>query len=800
MVWTIGPLLKHKFATELKPTYSEMNFKTLFTLFAIALFGQAVQAFQTQTVSGVVIDKTTKETLPGANIVLLNHDPLIGTSTNFDGQFTLNNVPLGRHDFQVSYLGYQTRVISEILITSGREVVLTVELTAEVFEGVGVEVVATIQKDKAINDMSYVSSKAFTIEETQRYAGGLDDPARLVTAFAGVTSSGGTQTNAISIRGNAPKSVQWRLEGIEIPNPSHFAGLSVAGGGGLTLFSSQLLADSDFMTGAFPAEYGNALSGVFDINFRSGNKNRREYAFQLGINGIEASSGGPFKKGSPSTYLFNYRFSTLTLLLPLLPTEGTIQYQDLSFKMDFPTRKAGRFEFWGIGGLDMQGLDAKEDPSDWEYAFWDFSDNDINLGVGAAGLSHSLLVNSKGYLKTTVAVSGNSTDYELNQLDENFIANPELRIRNKTGRLALKSYLNQLIGDRVTSRTGFEVQHLFYDLDLRGKTDNQSPFQQLILEDGNAQLAQAYSQFKVEFTPKLSGTAGIHTQWFSSNEEFLIEPRAALNWQMNSKTGFNLGYGLHSQIEELGIYHVRSQNQLVNEDLKLAKAHHFVAGLSHNLGEHHFVKAELFAQRLFDVPVIADSSFSMLNFVQDLSFAEELVNEGEGENYGIEFTLERFLHRGYYYLVTGTLYSSRYKGGDGTWRKSRFDQRIAANVLFGKEYFLNEGRNIFGINTRASITGGERYSRVLQTESAIGEEVIFDETNPYNNQFDAQLVVDLTLSYRTNRSGYSSIWLLQIKNLLASKDRSFDYNHLTNRVDLIEEGLVLPILSWKIEF
>lgn len=780
--------------------YSEMNFKTLFNLFLLVLVSQAAQAFQTQTVSGVVIDKATKETLPGANIVLLNHDPLIGTSTNLDGQFTLNNVPLGRHDFQVSFLGYQSQIISEILVTSGREVVLTVELIAEIFEGDGVEVVATIQKDKAINDMSYVSSKAFTIEETQRYAGGLDDPARLVTAFAGVTSSGGTQTNAISIRGNAPKSVQWRLEGIEIPNPSHFAGLSVAGGGGLTLFSSQLLADSDFMTGAFPSEYGNALSGVFDINFRSGNKNRREYAFQLGINGIEASSGGPFKKGSPSTYLFNYRFSTLTLLLPLLPTEGTIQYQDLSFKTTFPTKNAGRFELWGIGGLDKQGLDAKENPEDWEYAFWDFSNNDINLGVGAAGLSHSLLVNSKGYLKTTVAVSGNSTDYKLDELDESFVANPELRIKNTTGRIALKSYLNQIIGNRLTSRTGFEVQHLFFNLDLKGKTDNQSPFQPLIVQEGSAQLLQGYSQVKFEISPTLSGTAGLHTQWFSINEELLIEPRAAFNWQIDNKTNFNIGYGLHSQIEDLGIYHVRSQNRLVNKDLKLGKAHHFIAGLSHNLGDHHFIKAELFAQQLYDVPVIADSSFSMLNFVQDLSFAEELVNQGKGENYGVELTVERFLHRGYYYLVTGTLYSSRYRGGDGVWRKSRFDQRIAANILFGKEYFLKEGRNVFGINTRASITGGERYSPVLQAESVGREEVLFDESNPYSNQFDTQLVLDLTLSYRTNRNGYSTVWLLQIKNLLASKDNSFDYNHITDRVDLVKEGLVLPILSWKVEF
>jgi len=775
-----------------------MNFKILNTF--LLLFPVPMQAFQSSTVSGVVIDQVTEETLPGANIILLDHEPLIGISTNTDGKFVLRNVPLGRHAFQVSYLGFQTKTVSGILVTTGREVVLTIELQEEVFEGEIVEVIASLQKDQPINDMSYVSAKAFTIEETQRYAGGLDDPARLVTAFAGVTSSGGTQSNAISIRGNAPKSVQWRLEGIEIPNPSHFAGLSVAGGGGLTLFSAQLVSASDFMTGAFPAEYGNVLSGVFDINFRSGNENRQEHAFQIGINGLEVGSGGPFKTGGSSTYLFNYRFSTLNLLMPMLPTEGFIRYQDLSFKMDFPTKKAGRFEFWGIGGLDNQSLDAKSDSADWEYAYWDFSDNEIRLGVGAIGLSHSVLINSKSYLKTTVALSGNTTDYSTDQFNDDFEMNPEQRIRNNIGRFALKSYLNQNVSSRVSMRSGVEFQYLFYDLNLSGKPTNMDPFQKLISADGSAYLAQAYSQAKVSLSSKISLIGGVHSQWFSLNDEVLLEPRLSMNWQLSQKTGFNLGYGLHSQIEEIGIYYAAPQNGLPNKDLKIAKAHHFVAGWSRNLGDHLFLKTEIFYQKLFDVPVIADSSFSMLNFVQDLSFSEELVNNGEGENLGMEISLERFLANGYYYLLTGTLYSMKYKGGDEIRRDGRFDQNIAANFLFGKEYFLNDGRNVFGINTRVSITGGERYSSVLQLTSQQNEEVIFDEKAAFINQFDTKLVADITLSYRTNRANYSSIWLLQIKNLLCAQDYTFDYNYKTERVELIKEGVILPILSWKVEF
>ena len=773
--------------------------KLLFTLI-LGVSAQSLIAFQTQTVSGQVIDQITKETLPGANIVLLNHEPLLGTATDLNGNFKLKEVPVGRHTFSISFLGYENKVVSEVLVTTGREVILIIELQEQVFEGNEIQVIAEIAKEEPINNLAKVSAKAFTVEETQRYAGGLDDPARLVTAFAGVTSSGGVQTNAISIRGNAPKSVQWRLEGIEIPNPSHFAGLSVAGGGGLTLFSSQLLSDSDFMTGAFPAEYGNALSGVFDINFRKGNPIKREYAAQVGINGLEVSSGGPFKKGSPATYLFNYRFSTLTLLMPLLPTEGSIIYQDLSMNLDFPTKMAGRFSVWGVGGLDRQTLDAKRDTSEWEYAYWDFSNNEINLGVGAIGISHSILAGSNGYLKTTFAYSGNSTNYTEDQLNPDFEENPYLNINNSTSRLALKSYLNLRLNRALMLRSGVEFQNLYYNLDLKGVSNINSGYEQLVLGKGDAILAQAYSHSKWEISPKVTALVGMHSQWFSLNEELLIEPRAAFEYQLTNNTGLSIGYGMHSRVEELGIYYVASQGQLTNQKLKTAKAHHLVAGWSQRMGKYHHLKAEVFWQQLFDVPVIADSSFSMLNFVQDLTFNEPLVNDGRGENYGLEITLERFLDKGYYYLLTGTFYSSEYKGGDGVWRKTRFDQNIAANALFGKEIFLNNGKNMLGINTRISITGGERYSDVLPVESREQKRVIFDGDAPFNNQFDTQYIVDLTFNYRTNREGYSTVWALQIKNLLMSQDKSFDYNHQTEQVDLIKEGTILPFLSWKIEF
>lgn len=439
--------------------------KQLLTLFfAIATFSATAQ---TATIRGVVVDAVTDEPLPGANVMIENTAPLIGTSTNQNGVFEINNVPLGRHDIKVSFLGYKPVLRSGVLVSSGKETVLRIELEQQVFESEEVVVSPEHQKDQPLNEMSFVSSRSFTVEETRRYAGGLDDPGQMATGFAGVTSSGGVQENALVIRGNAPKSVQWRLEGVAIPNPNHFAGLSVAGGGGLTILSGQLLSDSDFMTSAFPSEYGNALSGVFDMNFRSGNQAQREHAAQIGINGLEFASEGPFSENTSSTYLFNYRYSTLALLMPILPTEGAISYQDLSFKLDFPT-KAGRFELWGIGGWDGQEMNPTYDRSEWEYESWDREKHDMNLGVGATGLSHKLLLGKNSTLESSIASTANYTNLDQQRLDNNTELQPNLSIDNTTGTIVGRTSLNHRFSDRHINRTGIGMQQKYYNLDVRG--------------------------------------------------------------------------------------------------------------------------------------------------------------------------------------------------------------------------------------------------------------------------------------------------------------------------------------------
>ena len=781
-------------------------------LLVLSALASHAAAQSVQTVRGTVVDGATRAPLPGTSVVVLGTDPLLGAATDADGRFVIKRVPVGRWDVRASYIGYEPSLLPEVLVMAGKEAVLTVALREQAFEGEAVVVTPEARKDVPLSEMALVSARSFSVEETRRYAGGLDDPARMASAFAGVTTTGGTQENALVIRGNAPKGVQWRLEGVEIPNPNHFAGLTVAGGGGITLFSAHLLDDSDFFTGAFPAAYGNALAGVFDVRFRSGNPAAREHAVQVGLLGIDVSSEGPFRTGPPvaappATYLFNYRYSTLGLLMPLLPTEGLITYQDLAFKVALPMSGAGRFEAWGLGGWDRQRKPATEDPDEWEYDFWDRTRMGLELGVGAAGVAHHLLLGPRTYLHTVAAVTAHHTALDHDRLDDDVVLRPDLALRSTTGRAMLGSTLRHKFGARHVNETGVTAQRLFYDLDLQTAPDGASPtpggalLVPIAAERGGTTLFQLFTQSRFSPSPRLTLTAGAHAQAFALTEAVLVEPRASARWALGDAGALTLGYGLHSQIEDLRVYFARPDGaSMPNRSLGPARAHHLVLGYDRRLGPTARLKLEAYVQRLFDVPVVPDSSFSLLNFEQDWTFAEALTNDGAGRNFGVELTLDRFLRDGYYVLLTGALFRSEYRGGDGVWRRTRFDQGGAANALAGREFSLRGGRHLLGLNGRLVATGGKRRSPVDAAASERREEVVLDETRAFTVRMPATVLLDLTVTFRTNRRRFSDVWALQLKNVLAAEDVALDYNYALGRVKEVREGFPLPVLSYKVEF
>ena len=760
----------------------------------------------TQTVKGRIVDESTQIPLTGAAIYIQGTEPLLGTITDIDGYYKIEEVPVGRYDIRISYVGYEPFIFNEVLIGSGKEVVLNVSLKESVTALEGVKITATTSKDEPLNTMASVSARQLSVEEANRYAGGFDDPARLASSFAGVSSEIGN--NGIVVRGNAPTSLLWRMEGIEMSNPTHFANIVAFGAGGTTALSSQMLANSDFITGAFPAEYGNALSGVFDIKMRTGNFENREYTFGINGQGIDFSTEGPFLKGKRASYLMNYRYSTLALLTPLLPPEaGILRYQDLAFKVNFPTKKAGTFTIWSIMADDYQGKDADPDSTKWrEEDHW-LKEYKSTIRFGAIGITHKKITGKNTYIQHSLAASGNFVAWHQKEYDTTDMNMYETDyIENNTWKYTLAGFINHKFGPHHTNKTGYIINWKFYDVDIREGDPLGTPLESRSLEDGNTMLYQFYSQSKIDVSRILSFNLGMHSQFSEFNDEYTLEPRFGARIKLADNHSLSIGYGLHSRAEMIGFYLALVETPQgyvqINKDLKLTKAHHLVLGYDVKVGEHSRIKVEPYYQKLFDVPVIPNNYFSLINLEKDWYFNSELVSDGEGKNIGIDFTYERFLYNGYYCLLTASFIDSKYKGGDGIERNTRFDKTYVINVLGGREWQVGKSKNnILSVNAKFSYLGGDRIHPVLYAESEAAHKVIEDFSKAYTeNETDAP-ILSFSLSFRKNKPHHASIWNIQLINALAYGEfRGYEWDEKLGKIIQEEDVLVLPNIGYKIEF
>ena len=771
-------------------------------------------------IRGIVTDGASGQPLPYVTVIILNSDLPTGTTTDESGNFRLNSLPVGRYDIQTSFVGYEPAVFKEIMVTSGKEVFLEISMLENYRELDEVMVRPKVNKEAPLNTMALASARMLSVEEANRYAGGLDDPARLVTAFAGV--SGGLSSNGISIRGNSPTFLQWRLEGMEAVNPTHFSDITGIGGGVISALSSHVLGNSDFFTGAFPAEYGNALSGVFDMQLRNGNNQNYEHAAQIGTLGIEFTSEGPFVKGKQASYLINYRYSTMALVGDLFPDlvgeASGMRYQDLTFKMNFPTQQAGTFTVWAIAIKDHFIQREPKDTIAWMNYFENYAElvgNEADFWQTKAvgGMGHRIFVGEKSYLKSALVANyaQNKTLGEVIYPRHNWERYSVIDMKNTNWNVAFNTFLNTKFSAAHTNRTGFNITRLFFDMDYwlypnlydnpgYPLPDNMVNFTK---DNGSSMAFSAFTQSLFRLNSRLTANVGLHGMYFLLNEKATIEPRISIRWQTFPKHAFGLAYGKHSRRENTDYYFIKNPltGELVNKNLDFAKAHHFVVSYDYALSEHLRLKIEPYYQYLYDIPVEKGTHLSLINYYDFLQMLPGLVNDGKGENYGIDVTLERYLHAGYYYLLTGTAFNSRYKDGNGDWRNTRLNRKYIINALGGKEWKMGrQKQNILSANLRFTVQGSEWYIPADEAASKAAKNVVYDNSRAYQLQFSPGLQCHFTVGYKINRNRLSHEFALQMMNITSDKEYYYGYNYRDDKPELQSGTGSIPNLYYKIEF
>lgn len=752
----------------------------------------------TQTVRGIVLDSKTNAPIEFATVRIMNVGSL-GSTTDSLGRFRIDNVPVGRCNIQTSYVGYNTNIFNEIPVTSSKEVYMEITLDENIHSLAEVVIQPEIKKDKPLNAMAITGERMISMEEAGRFANGFDDPARLSSAFAGV--AGDVGTNAVAIRGNSPQFTQWRLEGVEIPNPTHFADLTGLGGGFLSALSTQVIGNSDFYNGAFPSEYSNALSGIFDMQIRNGNNQKYEHTFQLGILGIDLASEGPISRKHGSSYIFNYRFSTTSLATG---NDMNLKYQDLSFKLNFPTRKAGTFSIWGIGLIDRYKPEAI-DRDEWETQ-GDRQSGNTAFDKAAGGLTHKYLINADTYIRSSLAATYSKDRTRADQITEDDKLVHVGDIRNSKWDIVFNSYLNKKFNSNHINRTGITVTGLQYDLDYKISPNFglDIPMEQISKGNGGSCVLSAYSSSVINLSNHLTTSLGITAQYFTLNKNWTVEPRAALKWSFNPKHALALAYGLHSRREKLDYYFVEQEANGKTESnryLDFSKAHHFGLTYDWNINSYMHLKMEPYYQYLFRIPVEENSSFSIINH-QSFYLDRILKNRGSGVNYGIDITLEQYMKNGFYYMITASLFKSKYKAGDNIWRNTRLDKNYLLNILAGKEWMVGRNKqNVLSLNGRIFFQGGDRYTPVDEGKSMIEHDIKFDETRAYSKKFDPSINGDISFSYRINKKKISHEFSIKMLNVgMRTGMHFYQYNEKTHKIEKKDGSGLIPNISYKIYF
>jgi hypothetical protein len=752
-----------------------------------------------QTIRGQVCDVASGEPMIGVTITVENGTTM-ATVSDLDGNFEIKNVPVGRHSVRASYIGYEPVLLKEQLVSSGKELVLTLRMRESVSELGEVVVKPRVNKQQPLNEMAQVGARMFSVEEASRYAGGMADPARTASMFAGVATGGAT--NGISIHGNSPQMLQWRVEGVEVPNPNHFAEITEAGGGVFTSLNGTVLANSDFLTGAMPAEFGNALSGAFDMKMRVGNNTKHEHAVQVGTLGVDFASEGPLGKNTKASYLVNYRYSFLEIakkLHAINMEHETLDYQDLSFKFNIPTSKAGTFAVWFTGLIDNYESNAT-DPSEWE-TLWDSNDSWSRQRSCALGLNHTYRFKTGGTLHSSLAFTGAYRKLGVDDYDEQMTLMPDMRGRNSQWNVIISTQHQHKFSSRYTMQNGFEHQHLDFNTWMDYIKVVGGPLYRVYESEGNTGLTRLYTNHKVALSSRLSAVAGVNVMWFNLNNQWLVEPRVSFQYKTSPSSTISIAYALNSRKETTDTYFVVGG---YNQDLGLTRSHHISASFAQRLGENAMLKIEPYWQWLFDVPVEQGSTYSILNhnlFYQDRA----LVNEGAGRNYGVDFTLERYLKDGFYGMITATLFKSEYRDAQGQWHHTRHDRGYITNILGGKEWMVGRGRkNVFGLNGRLTMMGGDRYTPMApgttyddvakRPDRAIPQ----DGSDPFSQQMSMNVGYAFSVKYTINKRHTSHHFILEYLQMRSFQGQTFDIR-THNLVDKFT-SLTFPNIAYRVEF
>jgi hypothetical protein len=769
------------------------------------------ETIRLQTVRGAIVDQVTGKGLPNMVVELLNYTPRVAAISKEDGSFELNNVPTGYQRIRANGDHYYDIVYTELVI-AGKQSVIKIKMEEEL----EIEI-ATIEakrgnrirnaKMMTIDEMNIVSARPFNIEETSRYITGFGGPARAVTNYPGLLNTDDIQ-NFIVSRGYSPYGIQWMIEGVPVENPHHLATMGNTGAA-FPLLNNNLLASSDFVNGAYSARYNNVYAGLFDINMRKGNNERHEFSAQLNIYGAEFIAEGPFKKKGAS-YTIALRAGILDGLTQLglkIGTSAKPRYYDLNFKIDIPTKEAGHFSIFGIGGIS--GLTFLDSLSGGEDVFANSGTNYyIDTEFGLVGVNHLKHFENNVTSKITLSYLLQQHRVHRDTIFPDTLL-PFFSARSLRQRVGLSSHLSKKFNSQFVFRGGISAYLHF--ISVKGEWLRRNELHSLM--EGMEVMVNAFVEARYKFSSSFAFVLGAQGMYWSLNKNsWAIEPRLALDWHIGKRHRLSFGYGWMSKIQSFAVaFLVKKQldgsYDNSNRELGLNRSHQLVLSYDTYLTKFWGLKANVYASYNTNLAVSQNAnSYSVVNHGNFATYPDStrLQSTGEAFNYGLELSIEKFFNKGFYGLLSAAYQRSLYKGSDEIWRNSAFDAQHVTSLVMGKEFKIGKKKlNVIYGDFRFSMHGGLPYTPIdLEASKLAGQEVLLED-QAYSERLGLYKRIDVRIGARFNhpRKRISHHIYVVVQNVaMFRNDFDVRYNPRTEEIVKTQQFGLIPNLFYQIFF
>jgi len=770
------------------------------SLFALLVIHNV--AFGIGRIEGRVIDKNTKEPLIGVNVLVTGQS--IGASTDNEGRYRIDKVPLGMHRLQFSYIGYETRVITDIVVNESKSAIVNAELAEEIFQGQSVVVTAGYFVDEEVATTSTIGLRR---EEIRRFPGGFEDVVRTVSTLPGVTVTNTGGRNDLFVRGGGPSENLYVVNNIEIPNINHF-GTQGNSSGSLSFINLDFIDKVTFSSGGFGASFGDKMSSVLKLDLSEGRSDRLGFKTLISATQFGANIEGPI--GKHGNFIFSGRKSYLDLIfkaagLPFVPV-----YTDFNLLGNYTLNERDKLTFVGLTAIDR--VDRNLSTADNRLTNSGIMDNTQNQYISGLSYRHIL---SEGYFDLTA--NYNLNQYRFSQADTNQIE--YFRSRADESEAAVRGDYFHAFGKQIGIKAGLSQKFvmtqnkinfadIIYDRNGKAISTDQLGIAKTSNQNINASKSNAYLESNYHILSNFEMNGGLRLDHYSFlKDKNYWAPRIAAQLDLSSKIKLKSSAGTYYQSPSY-VWMVNPENR----KLKALKNNMIVLGTDYLYRDDTRFSLETYYKDYQDLPtgtiagvndyLVITNTGSVYGGREDdfQSFGYfPLTSEGKGSAYGLEFlTQKRFSDLPFYGQLAISYSKSTFRAGNNKTYSSPYDQRFVLNISGG--YRVGENWEFSG---KFRYFTGVPYTPVYRPEeNTVQPGLIQNLPDEYlSRRLSAGHHLDMRVDRYFNFRQFTLIAFIDIQNVYNNKLAQIPrYDFAENKVRDAGEIGILPSIGISFEY